>query len=180
MKNWICLVILLGGMFQQAWSQVKKPSTATGHAIQISLKPYQNTKIYIGTNYGNNRVLADSCVLNEKSEGIFKGAQKLTPGIYFLVNPKYNILFDFLVDDAQNFKIIADTTNVSNYTIVGSKENDLFKEYSAAVNKIGGELANIENKFKASTSSADSSTYREQYIAKDKELKDKRNSFMKT
>ncbi|MEY4332920.1 MAG: hypothetical protein RLZZ196_1658 [Bacteroidota bacterium] len=180
MKNWICLVLLLGGMFQQAWSQVKKPSAATGHAIQISLKPYQNTKIYIGTNYGNNRVLADSCVLNEKSEGVFKGAQKLTPGIYFLVNPKYNILFDFLVDDAQNFKIIADTTNVSNYTIVGSKENDLFKEYSAAVNKIGGELATIENKFKASTSSADSSTYREQYIAKDKELKDKRNSFMKT
>ena len=180
MKNWICLVILLGGMFQQAWSQVKKTSTANGHAIQISLKPYQNTKIYIGTNYGNNRVLADSCVLNEKSEGVFKGAQKLTPGIYFLVNPKYNILFDFLVDDAQNFKIIADTTNVSNYTIVGSKENDLFKEYSAAVNKIGGELAAIENKFKASTSSADSSTYREQYIAKDKELKDKRNSFMKT
>ena len=171
MKNWICLVILLAGLFQQSWSQEKKPSTGAGHAIQISLKPYQNTKIYIGTNYGNNRVLADSCVLNEKSEGVFKGAQKLTPGIYFLVNPKYTILFDFIVDDAQNFKIIADTTNLSNYTIVGSKENDLFKEYSAAVNKIGGELAAIENKFKTSTTSADSSTYREQYITTDKELK---------
>jgi len=180
MKNWICLVLLLSVLVEQSKAQAKKPTSAVGHAIQVSLKPYQNTKIYIGTNYGNNRVLADSCVLNEKSEGVFKGAQKLTPGIYFLVNPKYNILFDFLVDDAQNFKIIADTTNVSNYTIVGSKENDLFKEYSAAVNKIGGELATIENKFKASTSSADSSTYREQYIAKDKELKDKRNSFMKT
>ena len=180
MKKGICLVILLAGLFQQSWSQEKKPSTGAGHAIQISLKPYQNTKIYIGTNYGNNRVLADSCVLNEKSEGVFKGAQKLTPGIYFLVNPKYAILFDFIVDDAQNFKIIADTTNLSNYTIVGSKENDLFKEYSAAVNKIGGELAAIENKFKTSTTSADSSTYREQYITKDKELKDKRNSFMKT
>ena len=180
MKKGICLVILLAGLFQQSWSQEKKPSTGAGHAIQISLKPYQNTKIYIGTKYGNNRVLADSGVLNEKSEGVFKGAQKLTPGIYFLVNPKYTILFDFIVDDAQNFKIIADTTNLSNYTIVGSKENDLFKEYSAAVNKIGGELAAIENKFKTSTTSADSSTYREQYITKDKELKDKRNSFMKT
>ena len=94
MKNWICLVLLLSGLVEQSMAQVKKPTSSVGHAIQVSLKPYQNTKIYIGTNYGNNKVLADSCVLNEKSEGVFKGAQKLTPGIYFLVNPKYNILFD--------------------------------------------------------------------------------------
>ena len=179
MKNWICLVLLLSGLVEQSVAQVKKPTSSVGHAIQVSLKPYQNTKIYIGTNYGNNKVLADSCVLNEKSEGVFKGAQKLTPGIYFLVNPKYNILFDFLVDEAQNFKIVADTNNLSNYSIVGSSENDLFKEYSVAVNKIGSELAAIENKFKTSTTAADSSLYRTQYISKDKALKDQRSSFMK-
>ena len=179
MKNWICLVLLLSGLVEQSMAQVKKPTSSVGHAIQVSLKPYQNTKIYIGTNYGNNKVLADSCVLNEKSEGVFKGAQKLTPGIYFLVNPKYNILFDFLVDEAQNFKIVADTNNLSNYSIIGSYENDLFKEYSVAVNKIGGELAAIENKFKTATTAADSSLYRTQYISKDKALKDQRSSFMK-
>lgn len=179
MKNWICLVLLLSGLVEQSMAQVKKPTSSVGHAIQVSLKPYQNTKIYIGTNYGNNKVLADSCVLNEKSEGVFKGAQKLTPGIYFLVNPKYNILFDFLVDEAQNFKIVADTNNLSNYSIVGSSENDLFKEYSVAVNKIGSELATIENKFKTATTAADSSLYRTQYISKDKALKDQRSSFMK-
>ena len=179
MKNWICLVLLLSGLVEQSMAQVKKPTSSVGHAIQVSLKPYQNTKIYIGTNYGNNKVLADSCVLNEKSEGVFKGAQKLTPGIYFLVNPKYNILFDFLVDEAQNFKIVADTNNLSNYIIVGSSENDLFKEYSVAVNKIGSELAAIENKFKTATTAADSSLYRTQYISKDKALKDQRTSFMK-
>ena len=179
MKNWICLVLLLSGLVEQTMAQVKKPSAPVGHAIQVSLKPYQNTKIYIGTNYGNNRVLADSCVLNEKSEGILKGPQKLTPGIYFLVNPKYNILFDFIVDDAQNFKIVADTNNLTNYSIIGSVENDLFKEYSIAVNKIGGELTAIENKFKTSTTAADSALYRTQYISKDKELKEQRTSFMK-
>lgn len=181
MKKWICFFLLLVGLFEQSLAQVKKPgsNSSVGHAIQISLKPYQNTKIYIGTNYGNNRVLADSCLLNEKSEGVFKGTQKLTPGIYFVVNPKYNILFDFIVDDAQQFKIIADTSNIANYTIIGSKENDLFKEYSTAVNKLGGELAGIENNFKAAKSANDSSLFRQQYIAKDKELKDKRNSFMK-
>ena len=107
MKKRIYFFLLLGCLFQQTSAQVKKlaQNTSNGHAIQISLKPYQNTKIYIGTNYGNNRVLADSCILNQNGEGVFKGTQKLTPGIYFLVNPKYSILFDFLVDDAQNFKI---------------------------------------------------------------------------
>ena len=84
-------------------------SNTTGHSIQITLKPYQNAKIYLGTNYGNSRVLADSTLLNEKSEGVFESKNKLTPGIYFVVSPKYAILFDFLVDDAQHFKIIADT-----------------------------------------------------------------------
>jgi len=56
MKNWICLVLLLSGLVEQTMAQVKKPSAPVGHAIQVSLKPYQNTKIYIGTNYGNNRV----------------------------------------------------------------------------------------------------------------------------
>lgn len=181
MKNSFCIILLLGVFFQQSKAQVKKPAvpSSSGHAIQISLKPYQNTKIYIGTNYGNNRVLADSCILNQNSEGIFKGTQKLTPGIYFLVNPKYNILFDFLVDDAQNFKILADTNNIANYSIIGSKENDLFKQYSTEVNKIGSELNSIENKFKTATSSTDSNLYRTQYIAKDKELKEQRSSFMK-
>ena len=181
MKKRIYFFLLLGCLFQQTSAQVKKlaQNTSNGHAIQISLKPYQNTKIYIGTNYGNNRVLADSCILNQNSEGVFKGTQKLTPGIYFLVNPKYSILFDFLVDDAQKFKIVADTNNIANYSIIGSKENDLFKEYSVSVNKIGAELSSIENKFKAATTASDSAKYKEQYIAKDKELKEQRSSFMK-
>jgi thiol-disulfide isomerase/thioredoxin len=83
------------------------------------------------------------------------------------------------VDDAQNFKIVADTNNLTNYSIIGSVENDLFKEYSIAVNKIGGELTAIENKFKTSTTAADSALYRTQYISKDKELKEQRTSFMK-
>ena len=69
-------------------AQNKKTATASennGRRIQIVLKPYQNTKIFIGTNYGNNKIFADSCILNEKSEGIFQSKDKLTPGIYFVV-----------------------------------------------------------------------------------------------
>ena len=66
-----------------AFGQSKKPASDAvnskmGHSISITMKPYQNTKIYIGTNYGKNKVLADSCLLNEKSEGVFESKQKLS------------------------------------------------------------------------------------------------------
>jgi len=159
---------------------VNKPAVnAQGHSIQISLKPYQNTKIYIGTNYGNSRVLADSAIINDKSEGVFESSKKLTPGIYFVVSPKYAILFDFLVDENQKFKIIADTTNLTDVTIIGSKENDIFKNYSKSMNEIGAQLGEIEKAFKSATNAGDSTTLVNKYNDKKKELNDNRQAIMK-
>jgi len=151
-----------------------------GHSIEIVLKPYQNIKIYIGTNYGRNRVLADSALLNEKSEGVFKSKTKLTPGIYFIVSPKYSILFDFLVDEAQHFKIIADTLSLNAFQIIGSKENDIFKAYSKSINDLGMQLSSIENKYKTATSAKDSASFKELYLAKDKEVKAARANVINT
>jgi thiol-disulfide isomerase/thioredoxin len=162
-------------------AQTKKSSTASisaGHAIQISLKPYQNTKIYIGTNYGNSKVFADSCILNDKSEGVFKSGQKLTPGIYFVVSPKMSILFDFLVDENQQFKISADTLDLKNVTITGSKDNEVFKNYSKGINDLFVELNGIEQNFKTAKTAKDSANFKEAYLAKDKEIKQKRRSFI--
>jgi thiol-disulfide isomerase/thioredoxin len=159
---------------------VNKPAVnSQGHSIQISLKPYQNTKIYIGTNYGNSRVLADSAILNDKSEGVFESSKKLTPGIYFVVSPKYAILFDFLVDENQKFKIIADTTNLTDVTIIGSNDNTIFKNYSKSMNEIGGQLSEIEKAFKAATNASDSTTLTNKYNDKKKELNDNRQAIMK-
>jgi len=165
-------------------AQNTKPITATsvkplGHSIEIVLKPYQNTKVYIGTNYGRNRVLADSAFLNDKSEGVFKSTTKLTPGIYFLVSPKYSILFDFLVDENQHFKIIADTAALNAFQIIGSKENDIFKAYSKSINDLGMQLSSIENKYKTAANAKDSASFKELYLTKDKEVKAARSSVIK-
>ena len=161
-------------------SLVKKTaSNIQGHAIEISLKPYQNTKIYIGTNYGNARVLADSTILNDKSEGVFASSKKLTPGIYFVVSPKYSILFDFLVDDNQKFKIIADTTNLSDITIIGSNDNIIFKNYSKSMNEIGKQLSEIETAFKTAATAKDSLALTNKYNDKKKEMVEKRQAIMK-
>jgi hypothetical protein len=188
-KAILLFVFLPSFCFAQIKKPITKSSTSTvinkpavnaqGHSIQISLKPYQNTKIYIGTNYGNSRVLADSAILNDKSEGVFESSKKLTPGIYFVVSPKYAILFDFLVDENQKFKIIADTTNLTAVTIIGSKENDIFKNYSKSMNDIGAQLTEIEKAFKSATNASDSTTLVNKYNDKKKELNDNRQAIMK-
>jgi len=164
-------------------AQVKKTSVAAstkniGHSIQITLKPYQNTKIFIGTNYGKNKVLADSCLLNDKSEGVFESKQKLTPGIYFVISPKYSILFDFLIDEEQHFKMVADTLALDKVTITGSPDNTLFQDYSKDINALFVQLNNLQNQLKTAKNEADSSLFKGAYLGKDKEIKEKRNAFM--
>ena len=189
-KKTILLFVLLPSF---CLAQTKKPSlqnskttavkktaaSSQGHSIQISLKPYQNTKVYIGTNYGNSRVLADSAILNDKSEGVFASSKKLTPGIYFVVSPKYAILFDFLVDENQKFKIIADTTNLTDVTIIGSNDNTIFKNYSKSMNEIGAQLSEIEKAFKSAANKNDSTTLTNKYNDKKKEMNEKRQAIMK-
>ncbi len=175
---WLALLIPFWG-----WAQIKKTSpTATGnklgHSIQITMKPYQNIKLYIGTNYGKNKVLADSCVLNEKSEGVFESKQKLTPGIYFVVSPKYSILFDFLMDEEQHFKMVADTNALDKVVITGSVDNTLFQNYSKEVNTLFAQMNNLQNRFKEAKNAADSALFKSAYLGKDKEIKDKREAFM--
>ena len=179
MKQLFTLLLLLP-LFLTA--QTKKPvsgvKTGSGRAIQISLKPYQNVKIYLGSNYGNSKVLADSCVLNEKSEGVFQSKEKLTPGIYFVVSPKMSILFDFLVDEQQQFKIVADTLDLKSVQITGSKDNLLFQSYSKDINNLFLQLTELEKSFKTATSEKDSAKFKAAYIAKDKEIKEQRQAFI--
>jgi thiol-disulfide isomerase/thioredoxin len=177
MKQLFTLLLLLP-LFLMA--QTKKPTASTNpeRAIQISLRPYQNVKIYLGSNYGNTKVLADSCMLNDKGEGVFKANTKLTPGIYFIVSPKMSILFDFLVDEKQQFKISADTLDLKNIQITGSKENELFQSYSKNINDLFVQLNEIEKNYKSAKNLQDSSKYKAEYIAKDKEIKEKRQAFI--
>jgi thiol-disulfide isomerase/thioredoxin len=174
-------LLIHNGLIAQNSKATNTASAKTlGHSIQIVLKPYQNTKVYIGTNYGRNRVLADSTLLNAQSEGVFESKTKLTPGIYFLVSPKYSILFDFLVDENQHFKIMADTASINAFKIIGSKENDIFKEYSSSINNLGIQLSSLENKYKTATSAKDSASFKELYLTKDKEVKAARTNVIKT
>ena len=176
----VCFLLPICLLAQNKKSIPQATATAQGHHIQITLKPYQDTKIYLGTNYGNAKTLVDSCILNNKSEGSFSSKQKLTPGIYFVVSPKMSILFDLLVDEKQQFKIVADTLNLKTITITGSKENELFQNYSKSINDLFVQLNGIEQDFKTAANAKDAAIFKEAYLNKDKEIKQKRKAFMAT
>jgi thiol-disulfide isomerase/thioredoxin len=174
-------LVLLFSTAVHAQAVKKLPLTNTksvGHNIEITLKPYKNTKVYLGTNYGQNRVLADSAILNDASIGYFKGKEKLTPGIYFIVSPKYSILFEFLVDEGQQFKIIADTLSLVDYKIIGSKDNDIFSAYSKTMNQLGAQRSQLEQAYNSAATASDSVKYLQALKKMDTSFKQERQKII--
>jgi hypothetical protein len=65
-----------------------------GHNIHLSLKPFANSQVYLGYHYGKVKAVADSITLNANAEGDFKGKESLQEGVYFIVSPQKEILFE--------------------------------------------------------------------------------------
>lgn len=174
----LCLINLL-----QAQAPVKKPVPKTasveGRNISITLTPIKNSKVYLGSHYGNSMALIDSTMLNEKSQGVFKGPAKLTSGIYFVVSPRLTIQFELLMDDKQHFSIVGDTAQKDKAIITGSLENDLFKNYSDFTNNKGRLMQQLEAEYRVATTKADSARLRTEIAKTDKEIQDYRNDFSK-
>src|SRR5689334_23621680 len=107
MKRLLSLIILLiSCMLAEAQS---------GYNIPITLKPYKNTYIYLGYYYGTKvKALADSALLDANGKGLFSGKEPLPGGIYFVVSPRKEILFEVLVDKQQQFSIAADSATLPN------------------------------------------------------------------
>lgn len=168
----LAALLLVSG--SSLFSQAKPASSAAGRNISITLTPLKNTKVYLGSYYGNSKVLADSAYLDEKSHGAFRGSTKLTPGIYFVVTPQLTIQFDLLMDKAQHFSIVADTSLKEKAVITGSAENDLYKSYAGYTASKGQHLQQLETQYRNARTGADSTKVRNEIIAANKELEDYR------
>lgn len=110
----------------------------TGYNIPITLKPYKNTYVYLGYHYGKKKALADSARLDANSIGAFKGTKPLPGGIYFIVSPRKEILFEVLIDKNQQFSISADSSAIpQSITFKNSPENTQFLAYTLSINETG-------------------------------------------
>ncbi|MFL5745942.1 MAG: redoxin domain-containing protein [Niastella sp.] len=149
MKRLLSLAILLiSCMLTEAQS---------GYNIPITLKPYKNTYVYLGYYYGRLKALADSTMLDENGKGVFSGKEPLPGGIYFIVSPHKEILFELLIDKQQQFSIAADSASLPNNVVfTGSQENKLFHLYTRFTNQIGNEINKTNTELKAAKTAKDS------------------------
>jgi thiol-disulfide isomerase/thioredoxin len=133
---------------------LRAQTTPTGYTIGITLKPYHHQYVYLGYYYGKIKALADSALLDANSTGAFKGKEKLAGGIYFVVSPRKEILFEVLLDKQQHFSVSADTAALpGGVKFVNSADNSLFHAYSAfaattgkTINEDLGKLAGAHTK----------------------------------
>src|SRR5665647_1562547 len=101
-------------------------SQAQGFKVTIETPNYKSGLAYLTYYYGKNMNVEDSAIVTTKGIAIFQKQEKLLPGVYSIVFPGKNKLFDFLVDKEQVIRIKADTTDLLNKTnVTGSKENIL-------------------------------------------------------
>lgn len=188
----LCIFAMLGTSYLQAQAP-KKPVKQTSapktiavtktvkeaYQIPVTILPYTNTKIYMGSYYGKSNTLVDSAMLDADSKGVFKGNKKLTPGIYFLVSPQYSIICEFLMDNEQKFSIYHDTLNRTETKIIGSIDNELFKQYSSFSITKGRKIQQLNEALAKATTTNDSIILREQLRAENQSLQQYRNNIIK-
>lgn len=161
MRNLKLLVLCLFPLAQLFSQTGKKPAAAatpsTAYAIQLTLKPLKNVYVYLGYHYGAKKALADSVLLDANSQGTFKGKEPLPGGIYFIVSPRKEILFECLIDKQQRFSITADTLDLTNSVkFTGSPDNAMFQRYTQFASRTGSEGAQVRAQLANAKNASDS------------------------
>jgi thiol-disulfide isomerase/thioredoxin len=152
----------------------------TGYHIKLTLRPYTRQQVYLGYYYGKIKAVADSAILDMNSSCIFTGKEKLPPGIYFIVSPKKELLFEVLIDRDQDFSIDADTADLSkNIRFTNSPDNDLFQAYTPFVAKKGKQIADAQALLAKAKTKQDSTALIEELKKTNSEIQDYRSDIIK-
>jgi hypothetical protein len=155
-------------------------SAQTGYQIKLTLKPYKNEYVYLGYYYGKLKALADSAMLDSKSSAVFSGKQKLPGGIYFIVSPRKELLFELLLDKEQNFSIAADTAGLPKSVLfTGSEDNTLFQSYTRYMSVSGREMNQLQAELQPGKAKADSAATKEKLQALTRQVQQYRSEIEK-
>jgi thiol-disulfide isomerase/thioredoxin len=173
MKQSITLVALLMLSFTQC-AQAQQ-----GYKVTLKTPSYKAGLAYLTYHMGKNLNIQDSSLVNAEGYAEFKGSKPLIPGIYSIVFPGKNLTADFLVDKEQQIAIKADSADLVNMEVKGSKENILFQQYQKAVAQKGKLMQQARIKYNAATTKADSALYEKEYNQYNKELNDVRDQIVK-
>lgn len=131
------------------------------YEIKVTLKPFKNQYIYLAHYFGKQYPVVDSVLLNEKSEGVFKGSKELGGGIYLVVAPDKDRYLEMVIDKKQHFSLLADTADFGKRKFINSPDNDLFMQYQDFMGNHGRSLDSINKAMSSASTPEDSARLRE-------------------
>ena len=153
---------------------------AQGYQVSLQAPGYKSGLAYLTYYMGNNFNIQDSAAVTPAGTAVFKGTDKLPPGIYAVFLPGKSQRIEFLVDKEQKINIKTDTTDIVNKTIItGSKENILYQQYQKFIAQKGPFYAKEEKAYNQSKTKADSALHHQSLQAAAKEMTDYRLKIIK-
>lgn len=122
MKN-IILVLSLILSFNFAFAQ------SPAYRISFVIPGYPDSIAFLGNYFGDKLSVADTST-EISEEIVFSGTEPLPQGVYFFVSGTKKWLFEFLVGEDQEFKLISGPDgSPENMSVEGSEDNLIFYEY---------------------------------------------------
>ena len=102
-----------------------------GYEIKFKIDGFDQKEIYMGYYFGDKQYLKDTTQINDDGYFVFKGDDKLAPGVYLAVLPPDNKFIQFFVHpEKQHFTM---ETKMDAFAekmkVTGSEDNALFYEY---------------------------------------------------
>ncbi len=155
-----------------------KNAIAQGYMVTLKAPGYTTGIAFLAYHMGKNLNVADSAAMNNMGEAIFKGNTNLPGGIYSIVFPGKNLTADFFIDKEQVITIFADTTDLQNMKVAGSKENVLFQQYQKYVSVKGAALQTERSLYNAARTKTDSALHETNYTRLNKELNEFREDII--
>lgn len=150
-----------------------------GYSITLKTPSYQSGIAYLTYHMGRNLNIQDSAAINNQGVAIFKGNKVLPGGIYSIVFPGKRLTADFFIDKEQQISISADTTDLPNMVVTGSKEHGLFQQYQKYVAVKGSLMQAERSAYTSAKTAKDSALHLENYNRYNTELNDYRNDLVK-
>lgn len=152
----------------------------TGYQIKVTLKPFTKGYLYLGHHFGSKQYIVDSVALNDKSEVIFSGKEKLFGGVYMVIFPAKNGWFEMLIDKQQHFSVITDTADImGKMQFVNSPDNNLFVAYQKIAQEKGKAVFGLQNQLKDKPGNPDSTKIKADIAKLNTEMTQYREQFVK-
>lgn len=122
-----------------------------GYKIELDIDSYDGDTLYLGYYFGDKQYLKDTAVL-ENNKFVFDGDEPLDQGMYLIVLPPDNDIYEIIINEDQNFQVsLNHAQGISSMQINGNEENSSFLQYLRLLrdlkpigNRLNEELSTLE------------------------------------